>query len=126
MGRRCKHWMLKNRRITSKPENFFSVQQVEHQIDQELAAGLITKGDAATQRAALNQAHTAHTDSKIAEVLLQDNLVQKTTTGTQVLDILARQGELKNQIVQLDVLIESGEEQLVSDKQQIATLQEAV
>src|SRR5271166_2374003 len=31
-------------------ELLLAVQQVEHQIDQELAAGLITKGDAATQR----------------------------------------------------------------------------
>ena len=102
------------------------VQQVESQIDQELSVGLITKGDAATQKTALNQAHTSHTDSKIAEVLLRDNVLQKNTTGTQLLDVLARRGELKSQAVQLDILIETGEQQLSSDKLQIATLQQAL
>jgi hypothetical protein len=102
------------------------VQQVEDQINQELKAGLITKGDAATQRTAINQAKTSHTDSKIAEVLLRDSVLQKNTTGTQLLDVLSKQADLKSQEVQLDVLIETGEEQLVSDKQQIAFLQQAL
>jgi len=53
-------------------------------------AGLITKGDAATQLAALNQEEDAYTDSKIADVLLSDNVLDKTTVAPS-LDVLEKQ-----------------------------------
>ncbi len=58
------------------------MRQLEVQIKSDLANGLITKGDAATQLAALNQAEDAYTDSRIADVLLSDNVLDKTTIGT--------------------------------------------
>src|ERR1700734_274423 len=61
--------------------------QGESNINKDLASGLITQGDAATQLAALNQAKGAYTDSKIAEVLLTDSVLDKTTTGTSSLNV---------------------------------------
>ena len=79
------------------------VKEVEATIDKDLAAGLITKGDAATQRAALNPAQTSYTDSKIGEVLLTDSILEKTTTDTKSLDTLDKQAELTSEIAQLDI-----------------------
>ena len=81
------------------------LKEVESNINKDLAAGLITQGDAATQLAALNQARGAYTDSKIAEVLLTDSVLDKTTTGTNSLDVLVKQAELRSEVAQLDVAI---------------------
>ena len=70
-------------RIT--PAVLAQLNQVESNIHKDLASGLITQGDAATQLAAVNQAKDAYTDSKIAEVLLTYNVLDKTTNGTKSL-----------------------------------------
>jgi hypothetical protein len=102
------------------------VKLVEASIDKDLAAGLITKGDAATQRAALNQAHTSFTDSKINEVLLKDNVLEKTTNGTKSLDVVDKQAELNSQIAQLDIAINVAQEQVREESKQIDRLKSAI
>jgi hypothetical protein len=102
------------------------VRQVEAAIDKDLAAGLITKGDAATQRAALNQAQISYTDSRINEVLLTDNILEKTTTNTKSLDVLDKQAELKSEIAQLDVAMNVAQEQVREESQQIDRLRKAI
>jgi hypothetical protein len=68
------------------------LKEVETNINKDLSAGLITKGDAATQLAALNTAEGAYTDSRIAEILLTDSVLDKTTNS---LDVLEKQAELR-------------------------------
>jgi hypothetical protein len=102
------------------------VKLVEAAIDKDLAAGLITKADAATQRAALNQAQNSYTDSKINEVLLKDNVLEKTTTGTKSLDVLDKQAELKSEIAQLDIAINVAQEQVREESKQIDRLKSAI
>jgi hypothetical protein len=102
------------------------VKMVEAAIDKDLAAGLITKGDAATQRAALNQAQTSYTDSRINEVMLTDNILEKTTTHTKSLDVLDKQAELRSEIAQLDVAISVAEKQVREESQQIDRLKAAI
>lgn len=102
------------------------VKEVEASIDKDLAAGLITKGDAATQRAALNQSQTAFTDSKINEILLTDNILEKTTTDTKSLDVLDKQAELKSEIAQLDIALNIAAEQVREESQQIDRLRSAI
>jgi ribosomal protein S20 len=102
------------------------VKQVESTIDKDLTAGLITKGDAATQHAALNQAQTSYTDSKINEVLLTDNILEKSTTDTKSLDVLNKQAELKSEIAQLDIAINVAQEQAREESQQIDRLRKAI
>jgi hypothetical protein len=102
------------------------VKLVEASIDKDLAAGLITKGDAATQRAALNQAQTSLTDSKINEVLLTDNILDKTTTNTKSLDVLDKQAELRSEIAQLDIAINVAQQQVHEESQQIDRLRAAI
>ncbi len=102
------------------------VKQVEAGIDKDLAAGLITKGDAATQRVALNQAQSAFTDSKINEVLLTDNVLEKTATGTKSLDVLDKQAELRSEIAQLDIALNLAEKQIREESQQIDRLKSAI
>ncbi len=102
------------------------VKAVEATIDKDLAAGLITKGDAATQRAALNQAQSSYTDSKIGEVLLTDSILEKTTTDTKSLDVLDKQAELISEIAQLDIAIGVAQKQLHEENQQIDRLRQAL
>jgi hypothetical protein len=102
------------------------VKLVEASIDKDLAAGLITKADAATQRAALNQAQNAYTDGKINEVLLTDNILDKTTKNTKSLDVLDKQAELKSEIAQLDIAINIAQEQVREEGQQIDRLRKAI
>ena len=102
------------------------LKEVESNINKDLAAGLITKGDAATQLAALNQAKGAYTDSKIAEVLLTDSVLDKTTNGTNSLDVLEKQAELRSEAAQLDVAINVSEKQLEEETRQIDRLRQAI
>jgi len=102
------------------------VKEVEASIDKDLAAGLITKGDAAAQRTALNQAQNTYTDSKIGEVLLTDSILEKTTTDTKSLDVLDKQAELISEIAQLDIAIGVAQKQLHEESQQIDRLRQAL
>jgi hypothetical protein len=102
------------------------VKEVEATIDKDLAAGLITKGDAATQRAALNQAQSSYTDSKIGEVLLTDSILEKTTTDTKSLDVLDKQAELISEIAQLDIAIGVAQKQAYEETKQIDRLKQAL
>lgn len=99
---------------------------VEANIKKNLAAGLITQGDAATQLASVNQTRNAYTDSKIAEVLLTDSVLDKTTVGTGSLDVLVKQAELRSEVAQLDVAINVAEKQLAEETRQIDRLHEAI
>jgi len=102
------------------------LKEVESNINKDLAAGLITKGDAATQLSALNQAQGNYTDSKIAEVLLTDNVLDKTTTDTNSLDVLVKQAELRSEVAQLDIAINVAQKQLHEESQQIDRLRQAI
>jgi hypothetical protein len=59
------------------------VIQLEGNTNRELAAGLITKSDAAAQLLSMNQAQNVYTDSRISAVLLKDNVLQKNTIDTR-------------------------------------------
>lgn len=102
------------------------VNDLEQIIDKDLAAGLITKADAETQRVALNQAQTSFTDSKIGQVLLTDTVLQKTTKDTKSLDVLDKQAELRSEIAQLDIALNVAEKQIYDDTEQIARLKTAI
>lgn len=102
------------------------VKEVEAAIDKDLAAGLITKEDAATQRAALNQAQSTYTDSKIGEILLTDSILEKTTTDTKSLDVLDKQAELISEVAQLDIAIGVAQKQMYEETKQIDMLKQAL
>ncbi|HKI00305.1 MAG TPA: hypothetical protein VJ999_14475 [Candidatus Sulfotelmatobacter sp.] len=102
------------------------LKEVESNINKDLAAGLITQGDAATQLAALNTAQGAYTDSRIAEILLTDSVLDKTTTGTNSLDVLEKQAELRSEVAQLDVAINVAENQHHEESRQIDRLRQAI
>jgi hypothetical protein len=102
------------------------LKEMEANINKDLAAGLITKTDAATQLSALNQARSAYTDSKIAEVLLTDSVLDKTTVNTTELNVLDKEAELRSEAAQLDVAINVAEKQLQEESRQIQRLHEAI
>jgi CII-binding regulator of phage lambda lysogenization HflD len=103
-----------------------SMHQLESQIKSDLAAGLITKGDAASQLAALNQVNTAYTDSRIADVLLTDSVLDKTTIGTKSLEVIEKQAELRSDLAQLEVTLSVAEKQLQEDNRQADRVHDAI
>jgi CII-binding regulator of phage lambda lysogenization HflD len=107
-------------------EVLVQIHGIEAQIKSDLAAGLITQGDAATQLAALNHASTDYTDSRIADVMLSDSVLDKTTVGTKTLEVLEKQAELRSDIAQLDVTLSVAEKQLLEDNRQIDRLRDAI
>jgi hypothetical protein len=102
------------------------LKELEASVNKDLAAGLITKTDATTQLSTINQARSAYTDSKIAEVLLTDSVLDKTTVGTTSLDVLEKQAELRSEAAQLDVAINVAEKQLTEESRQIDRLHQAI
>jgi hypothetical protein len=102
------------------------VHQLEAQIKSDLAAGLITKGDANAQLAALDHMNTDYTDSRIAAVMLSDTILEATTSGSKSLEALEKQAELRSDIAQLDVTLSVAEKQLVEDNRQIGRLHDAI
>lgn len=102
------------------------LHQFAVQTKSDLAAGLITKSDATSQLATINQAEDAYTDSKIATVLLSDSVLDKTTTGTKSLDALEKQAELRSDLAQLDVTLSVAEKQLMEDNRQVERLHDAI
>lgn len=103
-----------------------TLNRVESNIQKDLASGLITQGDATTQLAAVNQTKDAYTDSKIAEVLLTDSVLDKNAVGTTSLNVLVKQAELRSEVAQLDVAINVAEKQLTEENRQIDRLHEAI
>jgi hypothetical protein len=99
---------------------------VAKQIDDDLSVGLITKSDAAVKKEQIAQQSAAVLDNQINEVLLKDQILQKTTTSTQALDVLDKRAELGSQIATLDISLEVAERQLNADNQQIDQLKEAL
>ena len=105
-------------------EMLTQLHDLESQVNSDLKAGLITKGDATSQLAALNQAETAYTDSRIAAVELSNNVLAATTVGTKSLDAIEKQAELRSDLAQLEVTLSVAGKQLMEDNRQVQRLHE--
>jgi hypothetical protein len=101
-------------------------KSVRDQISQDLAAGLISKGDAEVARLAVAEASNTFTDAAITEVLLRDQITEHNSTATTRLETLSKRAELKSEIRQLDITIDSSDTQLLSEKGQISALKQAL
>ncbi|MBV8828247.1 MAG: hypothetical protein JO108_03370 [Acidobacteriaceae bacterium] len=102
------------------------VKETESQIEKDLKAGLITKGDAAVAYTSLNQAKSTFTDGRIAEVVMKDTILQKNTTNTMIVDTLAKQADLISQVSQLAITIDATEDQIKTERDQIVSMRRAV
>lgn len=102
------------------------ITEIDKKIDMDLKAGLITQGDAAVAKTQIRASLNAATDGKIGEILLRDNVREKNSSYTTTVDALAKEAELNSNIVQLSILVNTGEQQLSTDLLQIKQLSEAV
>lgn len=102
------------------------VDDLRKKVAEEEAAGLLTKTEAEAQLVTLNQVDNTLTDSQIAEVLLRDPVRQKTTLDPTALSLLSQQIQLKEQVVQLELSIVAGEQQVKNDEVQIARISKAM
>lgn len=100
--------------------------EFEVNTERELAAGLITKKDAAAQLASVSQAQMGYTDSQIGAVLLNDTILQKSTVDTRALDVLDKKAALQSQIAQLDIAIAVAEKQSQAESANVERLKDAI
>lgn len=99
---------------------------LNQQVDKDKAAGLMTKGEAAQQRVAITQFKNTYTDNRVGEVLLRDNLRQKTEVSTEILGLLGQRVTLEGQISQLEINMSIGGQELRTDQDQIEGINRAV
>jgi hypothetical protein len=102
------------------------VKEVETQIEKDLKAGLITKGDAAVAYTSLNEAKNTFTDSRIAEVVMRDTIFQRNSTNTMLLNTLEKQADLISQVSELEITIDAAERQIKAGRDQIVGMRRAV
>jgi hypothetical protein len=95
-------------------------------IEQDLARGLISKGDAQQQILALDQFQTNTTDSRVTETLLLDSVRQHTMTDINAASVMAQQVALRGQIQQLDATIAIAQNELATDIKSINDAQTAI
>jgi hypothetical protein len=95
-------------------------------IDNELAAGLITKNDATQAKLNFVKSNGDLTDSKIATTLLKDTIWSKTLPSTSYLDTLHKKAELESEIDCLGIVIETSQKQVATERNQVAKLDQAL
>ncbi|MGC2448439.1 MAG: hypothetical protein WA477_12410 [Candidatus Sulfotelmatobacter sp.] len=95
-------------------------------IEKNLAAGLVTKGDAQAQIIQLDQFVSATTDSKVAETLLTDSVRQHAMTDLNFITVLAQKAQLESQIAQLTTTVVTLRAALKSDVDTINVLNTSV
>ena len=112
--------------ITTSAKLSSEIEATSDQIEKDRQAGLITKGEAAQQRASIAQFHNSLTDSKVEEILLRDSVRSKTTTDIDTLQVLSKRADLKAAVAQLVINISIGMQQLSTDKSQIVAMGRAI
>lgn len=95
-------------------------------IEKNLAAGMITKGDAQAQIIQLDQFSTGTTDSKVAETLMMDTVRQHEMTDLSYLSVLGQKTQLEAQIAQLSTLLTTTEAQVRANKSTSETINTAI
>jgi chaperonin cofactor prefoldin len=111
---------------TQTAEVMRQAEALGNKIDADLKAGLITKGDAIQAQTALRTALNAATDGNVAEMLLRQSVRSMNPTDVTNIDTLSKEADLKNNLVLVTMAVLSGEEQLATDKSQIALLTGAI
>jgi len=64
------------------------IDQSESEVERNLKAGLITRGEALAQKTTLAQFKNAYTDAQVSEVVLKDSARQKMSTDLSVVDTM--------------------------------------
>lgn len=103
-----------------------NVSQMKADIERDLKAGLITRSEALAQQTALTQLNNTYTDNRIGEVMLRDSVRQKETTDLTAVDMLTKQVELKSEIEQLNLQVNTGDDQIRNNAEQIGKIVAAI
>lgn len=113
--------------VNSKAESaLLQTRSVEHEIDSDLQAGLITKGEAVLQQSALAVQESSAVNDEMNETLLRDTILQKTTVGTELLGTLDKGVDLKSQIANLQLSVSAAQREIAAEQGQIRQLQDAL
>lgn len=95
-------------------------------IEKDLAAGLITKGDAQQQINALDQFLNSTTDSKVSETLLGDSIRQHYMTDINAASVLGQRAQLQVQIAQLVTQMTTSQHEERMNTAAIQAMQETI
>jgi hypothetical protein len=96
-----------------------SLDEVDAGIDKELAAGLINKTDAMQAKMVFVKSQGYLTDSRIANTLLKDTIMEKMVPSTTYLEALDKKAELESEIATLGITIEAAKQQISTESSQI-------
>jgi len=99
---------------------------VEHSVQEDLKAGLITKAAATSSLAQLNQSRNDLTDSNIADIELLGMIQEKKTSVETDIDSFSKQIELRSKIATLDMEVALARQQVTTDLQEIERIKAAV
>jgi len=102
------------------------IDQSESEVERNLKAGLITRGEALAQKTTLAQFKNAYTDAQVSEVVLKDSARQKMSTDLSVVDTMSKAVELRSELAQLDLNVKTGDDQIANNTVQIANIQKAI
>jgi hypothetical protein len=106
----------KNADVTRTQTALAKLDDVDAGIDNELAAGLITKSDATQAKLNLAKSNGDLTDSRIATTLLKDTIWAKTLPSTSYLDTLHKKTELESEIACLGIVIDTAQKKIATEK----------
>lgn len=95
-------------------------------VEKDLAAGLITRTQAAQERMQLNQMRNNLTDGRIDEVALRGTVLDKTTISESDVEALAKQVELRSKVATLDMQIALAQKEIASDQSEIDQIDRAM
>ncbi|HTB97985.1 MAG TPA: hypothetical protein VK716_13315 [Terracidiphilus sp.] len=95
-------------------------------VQKDLAAGLITRTEAAQEEMQLNQMRNSLTDGKIDEVVLRGTVLDKQATAESDVDALAKQVELRSKVATLDMEIVLARKEMASDQSEIDEIKHAM
>lgn len=102
------------------------LNDMQRQVQSDLANGLITKTDATTLLASLNSQRVSATDEKITEIAVQDAITQKGAESTTWLAVHAQVAALDAQIAQIDIALATAHEQIGMNMREISELKVAI
>jgi hypothetical protein len=118
--------LQKHADLRSTQAMLMEIDQNESEVERNLKAGLITRGEALAQKTTLAQFKNAYTDAQVSEVVLKDSARQKMSTDLSVVDTMSKAVELRSGLAQLELNIKTGDDQIANNTVQIANIQKAI
>lgn len=113
--------------LTAQQELVSTYQTMSDAIDRDFKAGLITRAEALSQKAAINTYRNSYTDGRVNEVVIRENARQKLSNDDMAaVDALAKKVEVQGEISAINLATATGTDQYQTNQAQIEVLKKAI